>query len=56
MIVKKKSNILRYHLFNCRGAGMLDYEALNQKSIRISKLMDLIDSKMQRWMELGQYV
>ncbi len=38
------------------GAGKLDYEALNQKSIRISKLMDLIDSKMQRWMELGQYV
>ena len=38
------------------GAGNLDYDALNQKSIRIAALMDLIDTKMQRWMELGQYV
>ena len=38
------------------GAGNLDYDALNQKSIRIAALMDLIDTKMQRWMELGQFV
>jgi ATP-binding cassette subfamily F protein uup len=38
------------------GAGNLDYETLHQKSIRIKELMDLIDAKMQRWIELGQYV
>jgi len=38
------------------GAGKLDYDTLNQKSIRIAALMDLIDAKMQRWMELGQFV
>ncbi len=38
------------------GAGNLDYDALKQKSTRISALMELIDTKMQRWMELGQYV
>jgi ATP-binding cassette subfamily F protein uup len=37
-------------------AGNLDYEELNQKSIRISRLMDLIEAKMQRWIELGQYL
>jgi len=37
-------------------AGNLDYESLNQKSIRISALLDQIEAKMQRWMELGQYV
>jgi len=38
------------------GAGKLEYDALHQKSIRISALMDLIDAKMQRWLELGEYV
>jgi ATP-binding cassette subfamily F protein uup len=38
------------------GAGNLDYDALHQKSIRIAALIDLIDVKMQRWMELGEYV
>lgn len=35
--------------------GNLDYESLNQKSSRISELIELIDSKMQRWTELGEY-
>jgi ATP-binding cassette subfamily F protein uup len=34
----------------------LDYESLNMKSSRIAELVELIDSKMQRWMELGQYL
>lgn len=34
----------------------LDYESLNRKSSRIGELMELIDSDMQRWMELGQYL
>jgi ABC transport system ATP-binding/permease protein len=35
-------------------SGSFDYEALNSKSIRISELMELIDSKMERWMDLDQ--
>jgi len=38
------------------GAGKLKYDDLHQKSIRIAILIDLIDTKMQRWMELGQFV
>ena len=38
------------------GAGKLEYEVLHQKSLRIAALMDLIETKMQRWMDLGQYV
>lgn len=38
------------------GAGKLEYDTLNQKSIRIAALMEEIDAKMQRWMELGEYV
>jgi len=38
------------------GAGNLEYDQLHQKSLRIAALMDLIDTKMQRWMDLGQYV
>jgi len=38
------------------GAGNLEYEVLHQKSLRIAALMDLIETKMQRWMDLGQYV
>ena len=34
----------------------LDYESLNRKSSRIAELLELIDSKMQRWMELGEYL
>ena len=35
-------------------SGKLDYEELNSKSIRISELIQLIDSKMERWMDLDQ--
>lgn len=37
-------------------AGNLEYELLHQKSSRVSELIELIDEKMQRWMDLGQYV
>jgi ATP-binding cassette subfamily F protein uup len=37
-------------------AGTLDYEALNQKASRVSELMELIETKLQRWSELGEYV
>ena len=37
-------------------AGELDYEALNQKASRVSELMELIETKLQRWSELGEYV
>jgi len=37
-------------------AGTLDYEALNQKASRVAELIELIDAKMQRWSELGEYV
>ena len=35
-------------------SGKLDYEVLNSKSIRIAELMEEIDSKMERWMDLDQ--
>jgi len=35
--------------------GALDYEALNKKSQRVAELIELIDQKMQRWMELGEF-
>jgi len=34
----------------------LDYEALTLKTARIAELIELIDIKMQRWLELGQYI
>jgi ATP-binding cassette subfamily F protein uup len=37
-------------------AGTLDYESLHQKSQRVSELIQLIDEKVQRWMELGEFV
>ncbi len=37
------------------GSGQLGYEALEEKSARIAELIALIDEKMARWMELGQY-
>ncbi|MEX2369772.1 MAG: ABC-F family ATP-binding cassette domain-containing protein [Bacteroidales bacterium] len=33
-----------------------DFEAIEQKSRRIAELISMIDTKMQRWIELGQYV
>ena len=35
-------------------SGNLEYEILNSKSIRIAELMELIDLKMERWMDLDQ--
>ena len=37
-------------------AGTLDYESLHQKSKRIAELIELTDTRFQRWMELGQYL
>ena len=36
--------------------GTLDYESLNRKSLRVAELIALIDTRIQRWMELGQYL
>ena len=37
-------------------AGGDDYEVLHRKSQRVAEIIGLIDSKMKRWLELGQYV
>lgn len=37
-------------------AGSLDYESLNRKSVRVAEIIELIDAKLQRWMDLGQFV
>ncbi len=36
--------------------GSLDYESLNQKSLRIAEIIELIEVKIHRWMELEKYV
>jgi ATP-binding cassette subfamily F protein uup len=36
--------------------GELSYESLGLKSKRIAEVIELIEAKLQRWMELGQYV
>jgi len=35
-------------------SGTLDYEVLNSKSIRVASLIDEIEAKMERWMDLDQ--
>ena len=37
-------------------AGTLDYELLDSKSKRVAGIMELLESKLERWMELGEYV
>ena len=37
-------------------AGKLGYESLEQKSKRIADVIELIETKLQRWSELGQFV
>jgi ATP-binding cassette subfamily F protein uup len=37
-------------------AGGDDYEALHSKSQRVAEIIGLVDRKMKRWMELGQYI
>ncbi len=36
--------------------GKLDYKSLEQKSKRVAEIIDLIEVKLQRWLELGQYI
>jgi ATP-binding cassette subfamily F protein uup len=36
--------------------GGLAYEALEEKSKRVAKIIELIESKLERWLELGEYV
>jgi len=36
--------------------GNLGYESLELKSKRVAEVIELIDEKLQRWLELGQYV
>ena len=35
--------------------GELGYESLELKSKRVAEVIELIEAKLQRWMELGQY-
>ncbi len=37
-------------------AGTLDYSLLEEKAKRVSEIIEVLDTKMERWMELGQYV
>ena len=37
-------------------AGGNDYEVLQSKSQRVAEIIGLVDKKMKRWMELGQYI
>ncbi len=37
-------------------SGALDYESLDKKSKRIAGIIELIDHKMLRWTELGEFV
>ena len=37
-------------------AGTLDYALLEEKSKRVAEIIDSLDAKMERWMELGQFV
>ncbi len=36
--------------------GNLDYELLDAKSKRVAEIIKELDAKMERWLELGQYV
>jgi ATP-binding cassette subfamily F protein uup len=36
--------------------GTLDYSLLDTKSKRVAEIIELLDAKLERWMELGQYV
>jgi len=37
-------------------AGSLGYEELAQKSKRAAEIIELIDARMERWIELGKYL
>jgi ATP-binding cassette subfamily F protein uup len=36
--------------------GELGYESLELKSKRVAEIIELIEAKLQRWLELGQYI
>jgi ATP-binding cassette subfamily F protein uup len=38
------------------GGGKLEYMDLEQHSRRVAEIMELVETKLQRWTELGQYV
>ncbi len=38
------------------GAGTLDYEALEVQSKRVAEIIKELDAKLERWMELGQFL
>jgi len=38
------------------GSGKLDFAELDKKSKRVAEIIALVEGKMERWMELGQYV
>lgn len=38
------------------GEGSLGYEELEKKSKRVAEIIHLVEEKLNRWMELGQYV
>ena len=37
-------------------AGTLEYQLLDEKSKRVAEIIGLLDAKLERWMDLGQYV
>ncbi len=47
----EKSDLVRF-----MDSGSQDYEALTNASIRISEIMEILDKKMLRWMELEEFV
>jgi ABC transport system ATP-binding/permease protein len=44
------------HLETEMNAGNMDYAVLDEKSKRVAEITKLLDTKMERWLELGQYV
>ena len=36
-------------------AGTLNYESLDSKSKRVAEIIELLDARLERWMELGQF-
>lgn len=49
LLEKEKSELVRF-----MDSGFQDYEALTKASVRISELMETIDNKMMRWLELEE--
>jgi len=47
---KEKADLVTY-----MDSGSQDYEALTKASVRISEIMEILDEKMMRWMELEEF-